>query len=114
MGYFGGLQQNPTYEKIKDYTEAILIEFDPDVIDYEDVLIDPSISKVSLVGVGMRTHAGIASKMFKCLAKNKVNIRMISTSEIKISVVIDQKNLEIAVQALHNEFKLEKNKKNLA
>ena len=51
---------------------------------------------------------GIASKMFKCLAKNKVNIRMISTSEIKISVVIDQKNLEIAVQALHNEFKLEK------
>ena len=46
--------------------------------------------------------------MFKCLAKNKVNIRMISTSEIKISVVIEQKSLEIAVQALHNEFKLDK------
>ncbi len=67
-----------------------------------------NIVKVSLIGVGMRSHAGIASKMFKCLAKNKVNIRMISTSEIKISVVIDQKNLEIAVQALHNEFKLDK------
>ena len=53
----------------------------------------------------MRSHDGIASKMFKCLAKNKVYIRMISTSEIKISVVIDQKNLEIAVKALHNEFK---------
>ena len=67
-----------------------------------------NIVKVSLIGVGMRSHAGIASKMFKCLAKKKVNIRMISTSEIKISVVIDQKNLEIAVQALHNEFKLDK------
>ena len=67
-----------------------------------------NIVKVSLICVGMRSHAGIASKMFKCLAKNKVNIRMISTSEIKISVVIDQKNLEIAVQALHNEFKLDK------
>ena len=65
-----------------------------------------------LVGVGMRSHAGIASKMFKCLAKNKVNIRMISTSEIKISV-IDQKNLEIAVKALHNEFKLDKKRTEL-
>ena len=75
---------------------------------YQSVSSKSNIVKVSLVGLGMRSHAGIASKMFKCLAKNKVNIRMISTSEIKISVVIDQKNLEIAVQALHNEFKLEK------
>ena len=75
---------------------------------YQNIESKRNIVKVSLVGVGMRSHAGIASKMFKCLAKNKVNIRMISTSEIKISVVIDQKNLEIAVQALHNEFKLEK------
>ena len=78
------------------------------VMMYESVSSKSNIVKVSIVGVGMRSHAGIASKMFKCLAKNKVNIRMISTSEIKISVVIDQKNLEIAVQALHNEFKLEK------
>ena len=75
---------------------------------YDSYSSKNNIVKVSLVGVGMRSHAGIASKMFKCLAKNKVNIRMISTSEIKISVVIDQKNLEIAVQALHNEFKLDK------
>ena len=77
---------------------------------YQSIESKRNIVKVSLVGVGMRSHAGIASKMFKCLAKNKVNIRMISTSEIKISVVIDQKNLEIAVQALHNEFKLDKKK----
>tara|TARA_B100000579_G_C22803248_1_gene841077 strand:+ start:472 stop:1686 length:1215 start_codon:yes stop_codon:yes gene_type:complete len=75
---------------------------------YQSVISKSNIVKVSIVGVGMRSHAGIASKMFKCLAKNKVNIRMISTSEIKISVVIDQKNLEIAVKALHNEFKLDK------
>ncbi|MBT3697352.1 MAG: aspartate kinase [Gammaproteobacteria bacterium] len=78
---------------------------------YDSVSSKSNIVKVSIVGVGMRSHAGIASKMFKCLAKNKVNIRMISTSEIKISVVIDQKNLELAVKALHNEFKLEKIKK---
>ena len=77
---------------------------------YSEIISAKNIVKVSLVGVGMRSHAGIASQMFKCLAKNKVNIRMISTSEIKISVVIDQKNLEIAVQSLHNEFKLDKKK----
>ena len=75
---------------------------------YENVSAQKNIVKVSIVGVGMRSHAGIAGRMFKCLAKNKVNIRMISTSEIKISVVIEQKSLEIAVQALHNEFKLDK------
>ena len=75
---------------------------------YESVSAQKNIVKVSIVGVGMRSHAGIAGRMFKCLAKNKVNIRMISTSEIKISVVIEQKSLEIAVQALHNEFKLDK------
>jgi len=85
-----------------------VIEKNKKIMRYDSVNSTRNIIKVSLVGVGMRSHAGIASKMFKCLAKNKVNIRMISTSEIKISVVIDQKNLEIAVQALHNEFKLEK------
>ncbi len=78
---------------------------------YESIESKRNIVKISLVGVGMRSHAGIASKMFKCLAKNEINIRMISTSEIKISVVIDQKNLEIAVEALHNEFKLDKQSK---
>ncbi len=80
-------------------------------MSYESIESKRNIVKISLVGVGMRSHAGIASKMFKCLAKNEINIRMISTSEIKISVVIDQKNLEIAVEALHNEFKLDKQSK---
>jgi len=85
-----------------------VIEKNKKIMSYESVSSKNNIVKVSIVGVGMRSHAGIAGRMFKCLAKNKVNIRMISTSEIKISVVIDQKNLEIAVQALHNEFKLNK------
>jgi len=67
---------------------------------------DDKIVKVSLVGVGMRSHAGIASTMFKTLANEGVNIRMISTSEIKISVVVDEKYLELAVRSLHDAFDL--------
>ena len=85
-----------------------VIENNKKTMMYQSVSTQKNIVKVSIVGVGMRSHAGIAGRMFKCLAKNKVNIRMISTSEIKISVVIEQKSLEIAVQALHNEFKLDK------
>ncbi|MFI3190590.1 aspartate kinase [Crenothrix sp. D3] len=68
---------------------------------------DDSIVKVSIVGVGMRSHAGIASTMFQTLAAEGINIRMISTSEIKISVVVDEKYMELAVRALHAAFKLE-------
>jgi aspartate kinase len=68
---------------------------------------DNKIVKVSLVGVGMRSHAGIASTMFEALAKEGINIRMISTSEIKVSVVVDEKYLELAVRALHNAFGLD-------
>jgi len=68
---------------------------------------DDRIVKVSIVGVGMRSHAGIASQMFQTLAAEGINIRMISTSEIKISVVVDEKYLELAVRALHSAFKLE-------
>lgn len=69
---------------------------------------DDTIVKVSIVGVGMRSHAGIASTMFKALAAEGINIRMIATSEIKISVVIDEKYLELAVRALHAAFELDK------
>ena len=69
---------------------------------------DNHIAKISLVGVGMRSHAGIASKMFGVLFKENINIDMISTSEIKISVVIDEKYLELAVRTLHNAFALDK------
>ena len=69
---------------------------------------DGKIAKLSLVGIGMRSHAGVASKMFEALAREGINIRMISTSEIKISVVIDEKYLELGVRALHEAFGLEK------
>jgi len=69
---------------------------------------DDRIAKVSLVGIGMRTHAGIASKMFGALAREGINIQMISTSEIKTSVVVDEKYMELAVRVLHREFELDK------
>jgi len=71
------------------------------------VLGDDTIAKISLVGVGMRSHAGIASQMFEALAREGINIRMISTSEIKVSVVIDEKYLELGVRALHEAFQLD-------
>jgi aspartate kinase len=67
---------------------------------------DDKIAKVSIVGVGMRSHAGVASQMFKSLANEGINIRMISTSEIKVSVVVDEKYLELATRTLHDEFGL--------
>jgi aspartate kinase len=72
-----------------------------------EVKTDDKIAKVSLVGVGMRSHAGIASKMFKTLAEESINIQLITTSEIKISVVIDEKYLELAVRSLHAAFELD-------
>ena len=73
-----------------------------------EVFSDPDVVKVSIVGVGMRSHAGVASKMFKTLAENQINIQMISTSEIKISVVIVDHQLELAVQKLHTAFDLDR------
>ncbi len=73
-----------------------------------DVIGDDRIAKVSVVGIGMRSHVGLASKMFKTLADEGINIQMISTSEIKIAVVIDEKYLELAVRVLHKAFELEK------
>jgi len=90
-----------------DYTRAM--EVLPAVandLGAREVKGDDKIVKVSLVGVGMRSHAGIASTMFNTLAAEGINIRMISTSEIKISVVIDEKYLELAVRALHKAFNL--------
>jgi len=72
-----------------------------------DIRGDGKVCKVSMVGVGMRTHAGIAAKMFRTLAEEGINIQMISTSEIKIAVVIDEKYMELAVRALHKAFDLE-------
>ncbi len=75
-------------------------------MDAEEVTGDNRIAKISLVGVGMRSHAGIASTMFEALAAESINIQMISTSEIKISVVVDEKYMELGVRALHSAFGL--------
>jgi aspartate kinase len=72
--------------------------------------VTESIAKVSLVGVGMRTHSGVAAKMFEVLSKEGINIMMISTSEIKISCVIDEKQLQQAMKALHKAFGLDSKK----
>ncbi|MDD3448396.1 MAG: aspartate kinase [Gammaproteobacteria bacterium] len=91
-----------------DYEKALgLLERTAADLGARSVSGDKKIAKISLVGVGMRSHAGIASRMFECLAKEGINIQMISTSEIKISVVIDEKYLELGVRALHSGFGLE-------
>ena len=91
-----------------DYDQALLVlQSVASQIDAREISGDNKIAKVSLVGVGMRSHAGVATKMFRTLASESINIQMISTSEIKISVVIDEKYLELAVRALHAAFELE-------
>lgn len=77
-------------------------------INFHELLADENTAKVSVVGIGMRSHAGVAAKMFDALSSEGINIKVITTSEIKISVLIDRKYLELAVQALHDAFKLEK------
>jgi aspartate kinase len=91
-----------------DYRAALKsLEESADNLKAKKVVGNNKIVKISMVGVGMRTHAGIASKMFSVLAKNNINISMISTSEIKVSVVTNEENLETAVNVLHSAFDLE-------
>jgi aspartate kinase len=92
-----------------EYQKAIAVlesKVRPDIGGGE-IIGDPKIAKVSIVGIGMRSHAGIASRMFKTLADENINIQMISTSEIKTSVVIEDKYLELAVRELHRAFELD-------
>ena len=91
----------------KDSVEMILRDIKADV-DYKELIINSEIAKVSLVGVGMRSQAGVASKAFKALSENNVNIQIICTSEIKITMVIDESLVDKAVNVLHEEFELEK------
>ena len=86
--------------------EALLKEIAAD-LGAQEVDSDSKIAKVSIVGVGMRSHAGVASQMFEALAKEGINIQLITTSEIKITVVIEERYLELAVRALHSGFGLE-------
>ncbi len=87
-----------------DKTKAVMLEFEEDseLIDYND-----AICKVSIVGVGMKSHTGVASKAFSAMAKDNININIISTSEIKISMVIDEKYAELAVRSLHDAYELD-------
>ncbi len=93
---------NVDYDKALDVLQATAKE-----IGAGDVSGTTSIAKVSIVGVGMRSHPGVASSMFEALAKENINIQMISTSEIRVSVVIDEKYVELAVRALHTAFGLD-------
>ena len=77
-------------------------------INYDHLVVDSDVAKVSVVGIGMRSHAGVAATMFNALASENINIKVIATSEIKISVLIDRKYMELAVQSLHDAFALEK------
>jgi aspartate kinase len=77
-------------------------------IKFRKLLLEKGVSKISIIGVGMITTPGVTFRMFQALAKKKINIKVISTSEIKISVLIDKKNIKNALVALHKEFKLEK------
>ena len=88
-----------------EQTKQILAPFASDV---ESIDYDCNIAKVSIVGVGMKSHSGVASVAFKALANENINIMMISTSEIKVSMIIESKHAEIAVRALHNAYELDK------
>ena len=90
-----------------DSVEKILEDLKTEV-DYKKLIINSDIAKVSLVGTGMRSQAGVASKAFRALSENNVNIQIISTSEIKITMVIDESLIDKAVNVLHEEFELEK------
>ncbi|MCK0168953.1 aspartate kinase [Jannaschia sp. S6380] len=88
--------------------KAVRDAMDREEINFHDLIADEGVSKVSVVGIGMRSHAGVAARMFSALSAEGINIKVITTSEIKISVLIDRKYMELAVQALHDAFELEK------
>ncbi|MGB0968271.1 MAG: aspartate kinase [Halocynthiibacter sp.] len=87
---------------------AMLASKESGEINYHDLVADTDVAKISIVGIGMRSHAGVAAQMFAALQNEGINIKVITTSEIKISVLVDRKYMELAVQALHDSFGLEK------
>ncbi|MBW8457717.1 MAG: aspartate kinase [Thiobacillus sp.] len=110
--------QNVGHENTTDFTFTVhrndfaramdIVKSHATAIGAREVTGDDKIAKVSIVGVGMRSHVGIARKMFETLSKENINLQMISTSEIKISVVVEDKYMELAVRALHQAFELDK------
>ncbi len=98
------IDQSATAEK------ALLQAKEDDLVNFREVVQDLEVCKVSVVGIGMRSQSGVAAKMFSVLADEGINIKVISTSEIKISVLVDRKYMELAVQALHEKFELHTNR----
>ena len=92
--------------KLEDLKKTRRLVENNKYIKFRKLIVNKNVSKVSIVGVGMVTTPGITYRMFRALAKKKINIEVISTSEIKISVLIDKKNLKKSVEILHQEFKL--------
>ena len=80
------------------------------LVNFHEILKDLEVCKISVVGIGMRSQSGVAAKMFSILADEGINIQIISTSEIKISVLVERKYMELAVQALHDKFELHANR----
>jgi aspartate kinase len=109
--------QNVAHDKTTDFTFTVsrndlaraqeVLQQVAAEMNAREVVADSKVAKVSVVGVGMRSHAGVASQMFAALADVGINIQMITTSEIKISVIIEEKYLELAVRSLHSSFGLE-------
>jgi aspartate kinase len=93
----------PDFERTMKICERVSKE-----IDAGTVHGNPNISKISVIGLGMRSHSGVASRMFNALARENINLKMIATSEIKISCIIDEKYTELAVRVLHDAFELHK------
>ena len=103
-----GISANITFtinQKDYDLTKSVLKNSN-NVLKYKSLLLDKNVAKISVVGMGMMSQSGVAEKMFKTLAKNEINILAISTSEIKISVLIDEKHTNIAVKSLHDAYNL--------
>ena len=103
-----GISANITFtinQKDYDLTKSVLKNSN-NVLKYKSLLLDKNVAKISVVGMGMMSQSGVAEKMFKTLAKNAINILAISTSEIKISVLIDEKHTNIAVKSLHDAYNL--------
>lgn len=95
-------------DQVKRAEKAMGDAKDADILRFQELVADTGVAKVSVVGIGMRSHTGVAAKMFEVLSNEGINIKVITTSEIKISVLIDRKYMELAVQALHDAFELDK------
>ena len=103
-----GISANITFtinQKDYDLTKKV-IENSEKILKYKSLSLDKNVAKISVIGMGMMSQSGVAEKMFKALAENKINILAISTSEIKISVLIEKKYADLAIKSLHTVYKL--------